>query len=40
VAKARWGFGGGAGQRKEGARGKHEDGARGRGCTSITGWFH
>jgi uncharacterized spore protein YtfJ len=37
VAKARWGFGGGAGQRKdEGAGGKHEDGAGGGGGVQVT----
>lgn len=37
VAKARWGFGGGAGQRKdEGAGGKQEDGAGGGGGVQVT----
>ena len=37
VAKARWGFGGGAGQRKdEGADGKQEDGAGGGGGVQVT----
>jgi uncharacterized spore protein YtfJ len=37
VAKARWGFGGGAGQRKDqGASGKHEDGAGGGGGVQVT----
>ena len=37
VAKARWGFGGGAGQRKEeGARGKQEDGAGGGGGVQVS----
>ena len=37
VAKARWGFGGGAGQRKdEGTDGKQEDGAGGGGGVQVT----
>ena len=37
VAKARWGFGGGAGQRKdEGGGGKQEDGAGGGGGVQVT----
>jgi uncharacterized spore protein YtfJ len=37
VAKARWGFGGGAGQRKEeGGRGKQEDGAGGGGGVQVS----
>ena len=37
VAKARWGFGGGAGQRKdEGVGGKQEDGAGGGGGVQVT----
>ena len=37
VAKARWGFGGGAGQRKdEGGGGKQEDGAGGGGGVLVT----
>lgn len=37
VAKARWGFGGGAGQRKdEGGGGKQEDGAGGGGGIQVT----
>lgn len=37
VAKARWGFGGGAGQRKdESAGGKKEDGAGGGGGIQVT----
>ena len=37
VAKARWGFGGGAGQRKdEGGVGKQEDGAGGGGGVQVT----
>ena len=37
VAKDRWGFGGGAGQRKdEGAGGKQEDGAGGGGGVQVT----
>jgi uncharacterized spore protein YtfJ len=37
VAKARWGFGGGAGQRKEeGARGKQADGAGGGGGVQVS----
>jgi uncharacterized spore protein YtfJ len=37
VAKARWGFGGGAGQRKdEGGAGKQEDGAGGGGGVQVT----
>ena len=37
VAKARWGFGGGAGQRKdEGSGGKQEDGAGGGGGVQVT----
>lgn len=37
VAKARWGFGGGAGQRKdEGDGGKQEDGAGGGGGVQVT----
>ena len=37
VAKARWGFGGGAGQRKDqGAGGKLEDGAGGGGGVQVT----
>ena len=37
VAKARWGFGGGAGQRKdEGSNGKQEDGAGGGGGVQVT----
>ena len=41
VAKARWGFGGGAGQRKEeGGRGKQEDGAGGGGGVQVSPGFH
>ena len=37
VAKARWGFGGGVGQRKdEGADGRQEDGAGGGGGVQVT----
>ena len=37
VAKARWGFGGGAGKRKdEGSDGKQEDGAGGGGGVQVT----
>jgi uncharacterized spore protein YtfJ len=37
VAKARWGFGGGAGQRKEeGGRGKQEDGVGGGGGVQVS----
>ena len=37
VAKARWGFGGGAGQRREeGSEGKLEDGAGGGGGVQVT----
>lgn len=37
VAKARWGFGGGAGQRKdEGGDGKQEDGAGGGGGVQVS----
>ena len=37
VAKARWGFGGGAGQRKDkGDHGKEEDGAGGGGGVQVT----
>lgn len=37
VAKARWGFGGGAGQRKdEGVDGRQEDGAGGGGGVQVT----
>ncbi|HEX7330748.1 MAG TPA: spore germination protein GerW family protein [Pyrinomonadaceae bacterium] len=37
VAKARWGFGGGAGQRRqEGSGGTHEDGAGGGGGVQVT----
>ena len=37
VAKARWGFGGGAGQRRdEGVGGKQEDGAGGGGGVHVT----
>lgn len=36
VAKARWGFGGGAGQSKKGDDSKHEEGAGGGGGVQVT----
>src|SRR5215813_13035419 len=36
VAKARWGFGGGAGQRKDESGGNQEDGAGGGGGVQVT----